>query len=84
MTDLGDVKYPGYLIECKAQFGERTGHTKVRSTLVSQFEKAADEAWQGDRTPAMALRFYMPESTLADNKGFVDLIVRLLEDDLAD
>lgn len=80
-TDLGDVRGSDMLVECKGQFGERAGAKPVRSTLVNQFEKIADEAWQGDRTPAMALRFYVPDSPLADNLGYVDLIVKLLEDD---
>lgn len=84
VTDLGDVKGSDILFECKGKFGERTGENPVRSTLVKQFEKVADEAWQGGRTPAMALRFYMPESVLANNEGFVDLVVRLLDDDVAD
>lgn len=83
-TDLGDVRVPEMLVECKGKFGERTGDKPVRSTLVTHFEKIADEAWQGDRIPAMALRFYMPESPLANNLGYVDLIVKLLEDDLGD
>lgn len=82
VTDIGDVRDRTWLIECKGKFGVRTGEKPVRSTLVRQFEKAADEAWEADRTPAMALRFYMPESPLADNYGFVDLIVKLLEDEV--
>lgn len=81
-TDLGDVRHDGWLIECKGQFGERAGDNPVRSTLLNQFEKIADEAAQGDRSPAMALRFYKPESPLADNQGYVDLVVKLLNDDL--
>lgn len=84
-TDLGDVRRGvDLLIECKGEFGERTGKKPVRSTLVSYFEKIADEAWQGDRIPAIALRFFMPDSPLANNLGYVDLIVKLLEDDLDD
>jgi hypothetical protein len=81
-TDLGDVKHEGYLIECKGQFGERAGENSVRSTLLQQFEKIFDEASQGDRIPAVALRFYKPESALADNNGYVDLIVKTMDDDI--
>lgn len=81
-TDLGDVKNDGYLIECKGQFGERTGRLPVSSTLLNQFEKIFDEASQGDRIPAVALRFYKPESALADNNGYVDLIVKTVDDDI--
>lgn len=82
VTDLGDVRSEGYLIECKGQFGERAGENPVRSTLLNQFEKVFDEASQGDRAPAVALRFYKPESALADNQGYVDLIVKLMGDDI--
>lgn len=81
-TDLGDVKHEGYLVECKGQFGERAGENPVRSTLLAQFEKVFDEAAQGDRIPAVALRFYKPESALANNDGFVDLIVKTMDDDI--
>lgn len=83
--DQGDVRVRDahLLIECKGTFGERTGAKPVRSTLVTQMEKIADEAWSESREPAIALRYYMPESILANNYGYVDLIVRLLEDDAA-
>lgn len=81
--DQGDVRVidAETLFECKGKFGERTGEKKVRSTLVSQMEKIADEAWSESRDPALALRFYMPESTLSDTDGYVDLTVRLTKDD---
>lgn len=83
-TDLGDVRdgEGEFLFECKGKFGEKIGKSKVRSTLVTQFEKIADEAWQGSRTPIVALRFFMPESPLADNYGYIDLVVKLLSDDI--
>lgn len=80
--DQGDIRNVDTLFECKGQFGERTGEKPVRSTLVTQMEKIADEAWAESRSPAIALRFYMPDSLLADNYGFVDLTVRLLSDDV--
>jgi hypothetical protein len=84
VTDKGDVKTDGLpvdlVFECKGKFGERTGQTKVKSVLVNQMEKVADEAWSEDKDPAIALRFYMPDSTLADSKGYVDLIVFRMAD----
>lgn len=82
-TDAGDVRsvYHDTLFECKGKFGERCGETPVRSTLVKDFEKIWDEAHAEGREPAMALRFYMPESPLANSDGWVDFTVRLLEDD---
>jgi hypothetical protein len=79
-TDLGDVRVEREtLIECKGKFGERIGDKPVRSTLLRQFEKVSDEAWAGDMVP---LRFYDPESPCANNEGYVDLVVKLLEDDI--
>jgi flagellar basal body rod protein FlgC len=69
------------MFECKGKFGERTGEKPVRSTLLSDFEKVADEAYANDRDPALALRFYKPDSPLANEKGYVDLTVRLMSDD---
>lgn len=83
VTDQGDVRVlsSDTLFECKGKFGERTGEKPVRSTLLKEFEKIADEAWAEGKDPAMALRFYKPDSILADSKGYVDLTVRLLADD---
>lgn len=79
-TDKGDVSTDTHMYECKGKFGDLAGLKPVRSTLVTQFEKIADEAWASDKDPVMALRFYMPDSSLADNKGFVDLLVTRLDD----
>ena len=83
-TDKGDVKLDDGLtmFECKGKFGERTGEKPVSSTLLKEFEKLADEAYANSREPAMALRFYKPDSPLANYQGYVDLTVRLLEDDV--
>lgn len=82
ITDLGDVRTSSALWECKGKFGERTGEKPVRSTLVNQMAKVADEAWQEGKEPAIALRFYMPGHILADTKGYVDLVVRRMCDDI--
>lgn len=84
VTDQGDVRTPSLLIECKGQFGERTGQKPVRSTLLTQMEKITDEAYAEGKTPAIALRYYVPDSPLADNYGYVDLMVKFLEDSLGD
>lgn len=82
-TDAGDVRVVSdeTLFECKGKWGERVGAKPVRSTLVGQMEKVADEAWSEGREPAIALRFWLPDSPLADRFGWVDLAVRLLNDD---
>lgn len=80
ITDAGDVRVEDQdtLFECKY-----TGSPEkpARSTLVTRMEKIADEAWAESKEPALALRFYMPESPLAGPEGWVDLSVRLLNDD---
>lgn len=83
VTDEGDVRVSAdnTLFECKARFGLLLGAVPVKSTLIKHFEKIADEAYSINREPALALRFYCPESFLADPDGWVDLSVRLLEDD---
>lgn len=84
VTDEGDVRVvaDNTLFECKGKFGELIGQKPVSSTLLNQFEKVTDEAYGVLKEPAMALRFYVPGSVLADSDGWVDLVVRLLDDDL--
>lgn len=83
VTDEGDVRVisDNTLFECKGRFGGLAGAKPVRSTLLRQFEKIADEAFSVNKEPALALRFYAPESFLADANGWVDLTVRLMDDD---
>jgi hypothetical protein len=73
--DQGDVRCPTLLIECKAIM-------KPNKKLIDEFEKVAKEAYSEGRTPAVALRYFAPDSILADNDGWVDLIVRRVRDDL--
>lgn len=78
-NDSGDVRAASDLIECKV-----TGHPggpPKRSTLLRHFEKVAEEAYAEGRSPVVALRFWCPDSTLADTHGWVDLAVRTLEED---
>jgi hypothetical protein len=79
-NDSGDVRSPTDLIECKVT-GE-PGNPK-RPALLKVFEKIAEEAFMEGRSPVVALRFYCPDSILADPKGWVDLSVRLSEEDAA-
>jgi len=78
-TDQGDVRAPDYLIECKMTGGP--GVVK-RSKLVSDMEKVTEEALSEGRTPMVALRYYDPDSILADREGWIDLIVRRVVDDV--
>lgn len=81
VTDQGDVRTKYQLIECKTT-GTFDKPAKSISLKLADLEKIADEAWSESREPVMALRIYAPDSLLADNDGNVDLIVRLLSDDI--
>ena len=72
--DAGDVRCPLLLIECKATM-------KRSSKVLREFEKITREAFAEGRQGALALRFYAPDSILADVDGWVDLIVRTIGDD---
>ena len=73
--DNGDVRCPKLLIECKATMQE------TKSKVLKEFEKIAKEAYAEGLDPALALRYFAPDSILADVDGFVDLIVRTVGDD---
>lgn len=89
-SDQGDVRAPGYLIECKLSGGPGRFCRKhetydcecKRPTLARQFEKIAVEAYSEGRIPKVALRYYDPSSILSDRSGWVDLIVNLMSDDV--
>ena len=74
--DCGDVRCATGLIECKATMQNKP------SNILKTFEKIAKEAYSEGRIPALALRYFVPESILADTYGWVDLIVRTVENDL--
>lgn len=75
---VGNAKVGGILFECKT-----TGDSEkpAKATIVTRMEKVAEEAWSAGYEPALALRFYKPDSRLANDKGFVDLVVRRVADD---
>lgn len=79
-TDAGDVrvKVEGTLFECKT-----TGEPgKPKSTkIIKEMEKIRLEAYEEGREPALALRYFNPDSSLADINGYVDLVVRLAHED---
>lgn len=80
-TDKGDVRIATTrtLFECKAT-GEPGGKPKY-TTIIRHLEKIADEAWIEGKEPALALRYFCPESPLAGWDGWLDLTVRLTTDD---
>ncbi len=79
--DAGDVRCydeygrPSLLIECKVTMA--TGRPKI----LKEFEKIAKEAYAEGRDPALALRYFAPESILANTDGWVDLMIRRVADD---
>lgn len=76
--DQGDVRDPDTLFECKT--AGSPGKPK-RTTLTKVMEKIADEAWAESREPAICLRYFDPDSPLANRAGYVDFSVRLTADD---
>jgi hypothetical protein len=80
-NDQGDVRTPDDLIECKMTGGWPKFARSITIKL-DDVEKIADEAWSEGRQWALALRVYCPQSPVADKAGFVDMIVRPIEDDL--
>lgn len=81
VTDKGDVRVASTdtIFECKAT-GEPGGKSKY-TTAIRHLEKVADEAYAEGRTPALALRYFCPDSPLAGVDGWLDLTVRLTKDD---
>jgi Holliday junction resolvase len=73
-NDCGDVRTKNSLFECKAT-------TKSQSKILKEFEKVTKEAYSEGREPRLALRYFAPESILANLDGWVDLIVRTVEND---
>lgn len=79
-NDAGDVRTSHSLIECKMT-GNPGKEPKALPIFVQDFVKIADEAWSEGREPALALRYYQPQSVLANSEGWIDLTVRLTADD---
>lgn len=83
VVDKGDVrvKDEANLFECKLK-GEPGSQPKRKATLVRQMEKVSSEAYAEGLDPAIALRFFDPDSPLSDPAtGWVDLVVRVAGDD---
>lgn len=78
-NDAGDVRCEFELIECKVTGGP-TRPSKL-PVFVQQMEKIAEEAYEENRIPALALRYYSPGSILANREGWVDLVVRRVDED---
>lgn len=74
--DNGDIRCPTALIECKVTRKE------IKPKIIKDFEKITEEAYAEGREPALALRYFEPNSILANSDGWIDLIVRRVADDL--
>lgn len=74
------MRTPSLLIECKMT-GRPGKDLKPLPKFVQEFEKITEEAWSEGREPVLALRYFAPDSILADREGWVDLAVRRASDD---
>lgn len=79
LVDQGDVRTSLELIECKCM-GNPEKPIK-RPGFAKDMEKITEEAWSEGRAPALAIRWYEPDSILADRDGWCDVIVRRVADD---
>jgi hypothetical protein len=79
--DQGDVRARLFLIECK-HTGSFDKPARSISVKLDDLEKIADEARSEGKLPMVALSIYCPASPLADYHGYVDLCVRLANDDI--
>jgi hypothetical protein len=79
VSDQGDVRTDDSLIECKCM-GNPEEPIK-RPGFAKDFEKITEEAWSEGRVPMLAIRWYDPDSILADRTGWCDVIVKRVVDD---
>jgi len=79
--DLGDVRTEEFLFECK-QTGNPLKPAQSISVKVSDLEKIREEALMNNRMPVLACRIHNPNSPLANRNGEIDLVVRLVTDDI--
>ena len=80
-TDQGDVRTAHSLIECKVT-GEPGKEPRPQTPhFIKWLEKVALEAWSEGRQPALALRYFDPDSPLARPDGWIDVVVRTAADD---
>lgn len=80
VTDQGDMRTSRDLMECK-HAGTYDKPAKSISVKLADLEKIADEAWSIGKLPTLGLTIYAPGSVLSDRDGFIDLTVRLADDD---
>lgn len=81
-TDAGDVRTCMHLIECKVMGNPE--ESAKRPGFARDMEKITEEAWSEGRMPALAIRWYDPDSILSDRTGWCDVIVKRVADDSVD
>jgi len=81
ITDEGDVHTKYELIECKYT-GKPLKPAKSATVNLRVLEKIVDEARETGKVPGLALRMYNPDSPLSDRDGMIDVMVRLMADDI--
>ncbi len=80
VTDSGDVVTPDCLYECKTS-GAAGENPIPEPKFIKELGKVVEEARERGRTGALCLRYYLPDSYLANKKGLVEVTVRLTNDD---
>jgi hypothetical protein len=81
-TDSGDVVTETTLFECKVTGNpEEPVKKPLGAKLTADLEKVTEEAWQRGKAPALAIRWYDPNSILSDQSGWIDVVVRRVVDD---
>lgn len=79
--DIADVDTIELAIECKETGGP--GEDPIsKPRFIGLLEKLADQAYPNGKDPVLALRFYLPDSALADLQGWVDVAIRPLDVDV--
>lgn len=75
--DRGDVRTGLSMIECK------TTEREMPKWILDPLEKIVQEAYAENLVPALAMRFYNPDSILSDGRGNIDIVIRRVGDDSA-
>ena len=83
-NDSGDVRAHYDLIECKVTGGPGEDFKSPLSKRIrEEFVKITEEAYAEGKEPVLALRWFEPDSILADPQGWVDLVIRRAGEDAA-
>ncbi len=78
--DAGDIRTDRDLLEAKVTGAP--GRKEIsKPKHIKELEKVAVEAWTEGRNPVLCVRYYLPDSPLADVNGWVDIAIRLVADD---